>query len=348
MTRVGLLVALCLLSVATGAGAQQPARQLLWQTNAGGDDIHVIDIETGALVRRLVVGPEPHGLAATADGRTVVVTVEANCRSQGELVWIDAGTFEITRRQPICREPHALAVTPDGRWLYLPCRDGQYWVVNGQTGEVVRRISTGGRPHNTQISNDGRLAFLSSMADAHEVFVIDIAADHQVRHRIRFGGSLRPSALAADSRMLAQQIDGLNGFQVVDVGRGSLVATVQHRTPLGGLRLPFLDHIGRLGTDGLRRCHGLAIRPDQREIWSVCADHVTVHAWAGPDFREIAAVRLPAKGYWITFAPDSDHAFVALSETGQVAMIDTRTKRIVRSLAAGDSPKRNLVLSPPR
>jgi hypothetical protein len=165
-----------------------------------------------------------------------------------------------------------------------------------------------------------------------------------VTGRIRFGGSLRPSALSADNRYFLQQIDGLTGFQVADLGLGSVIATVEHTTPLGGIHLPFLDHVGRLGIGGLKRCHGLAIRPDQREIWSVCADHVTVHELAGPDFREVTAIRLPANGYWMTFAPDSRYAFIALSEAGRVAMIDTRTKQIVTLLAAGDQPKRNLVL----
>jgi hypothetical protein len=126
-----------------------------------------------------------------------------------------------------------------------------------------------------------------------------------------------------------------------------VIATVEHATPLGGLRLPRLDHVGRLGLGGLNRYHGLAIRPDQREIWSVCADHVTVHELAGPDFREVTAIRLPAKGYWITFAPDARYAFIALSEAGRVAMIDTHAKQIVTLLAAGRQPKRNLVLRRP-
>jgi WD40 repeat protein len=338
-------IVLCLLS--SSAGAQDSGRQLLWQTNAGGDDIHVIDTRTGALTGRIVVGPEPHGLAATADGRTVFTTVEANGQRQGDLARIDATTLRVVRRSPICREPHALAVTPDSRWLYVPCRDGRYWVVDGRTGEVIKKIETGGRPHNTQISDDGRLAFLSPMGGSHDVFVVDVAAGHQVIRRIRFGGSLRPSALSGDGRHFLQQIDGLNGFQIADLGLGSVIATVEHSTPLGGLRLPFLDHVGRLGTGGLKRCHGLGIRPDQREIWSVCADYVTIHALDRPGFREIAAIRLPAKGYWITFAPDSSHAFVALSKAGRVAVIDTRTKRIVMLPAAGNQPKRNLVLRQP-
>jgi DNA-binding beta-propeller fold protein YncE len=339
------LIALCLLS--SSAGAQDAGSELLWQTNAGGDDIHIIDVRTGALADRLVVGPQPHGLAATADGRTVFTTIEADGQRHGELARIDAMTRRVTSRSPICREPHALAATPDGRWLYVPCRDSRYWVIDGHTGATAKQIETGGRPHNTQISSDGRWAFLSPMGGTHDAFVVDIAADHQVVRRIRFGGSLRPSALSADMRYLLQQIDGLNGFQVADVGLGSVIATLEHATPVGGVGLPFLDHLGRLGFGGLKRCHGLAIRPDQREIWSVCADHVTVHELAGPDFREITAIRLPAKGYWITFAPDSRYAFVALSEPGRVAMIDTRTKRIVTLLAAGNQPKRNLVLRQP-
>lgn len=338
-------IVLCLLS--SSAGAQDTVRELLWQTNAGGDDIHVIDVRTGALTGRLVVGPEPHGLAATADGRTVFTTIEANGQRYGDLVRIDAMTFKVMSRSPICREPHALAATPDARWLYVPCRDGRYWVVDGHTGTVTRQIETGGRPHNTQISSDGRWAFLSPMGGTHDAFVVDIAAGHQVSGRIRFGGSLRPSALAADNRYLLQQIDGLNGFQVADLELGSVIATVEHATPLGGIGLPFLDHVGRLGSGGLKRCHGLAIRPDQREVWSVCADHVTVHELTRPDFREVTAIRLPAKGYWITFALDSRYAFIALSEAGRVAMIDTRTKRMVTLLAAGNQPKRNLVLQRP-
>jgi hypothetical protein len=48
-------IALCLLS--SSAGAQDAGSELLWQTNAGGDDIHIIDVRTGALADRLVVGP---------------------------------------------------------------------------------------------------------------------------------------------------------------------------------------------------------------------------------------------------------------------------------------------------
>jgi hypothetical protein len=108
-------------------------------------------------------------------------------------------------RSTICREPHALATTPDARWLYVPCRDGRYWVVDGLTGTVTKQIKTGGRPHNTQISTDGRWAFLSPMGGTHDAFIVDIAAGHQVSGRIRFGGSLRPSTLSADNAICSSR-----------------------------------------------------------------------------------------------------------------------------------------------
>ena len=89
-------------------------------------------------MQRLVVGPEPHGIAAPADARVVYVTLEANGRARGELLWIDPRAYEVQHRMELCREPHALATTPDGRWIYVPCRDEHYWVVDAREAEGRR------------------------------------------------------------------------------------------------------------------------------------------------------------------------------------------------------------------
>ena len=147
-------------AVPSGRAAAQDA---LWQLNSGGADIHVIDFVEGTVLERLEVGPEPHGIAAPADFHVVYVTLEANRRDRGELLWIDPATFRVTGRLDVGPEPHEIATTPDGRWIYVPCRDGRYWVVDGVEKEVVKRIPTGGRPHNTRASRDGRHMFLSPM-----------------------------------------------------------------------------------------------------------------------------------------------------------------------------------------
>ena len=334
----GRILALGALLLASGALPAAP-EPWLWQTNSQGDDIHVFDLASGRLLRRLVVGPEPHGIAAPADGQVVFVTLEANRWARGQLLWIDPQTFGIRQRMEICPEPHALAATPDGRWLYIPCRDEHYWVVDAQKHEVVARIRTGGRPHNVRISSDGRLALLSPMGPRGRVTVVDVEARHAVAGEIRFAGSVRPSALSSDGRLF-QQVDGLNGFQVADVARREVIATVEHAMPLGWLLVH--PRLGWLGPAGLQRCHGLAIRPGEREIWSSCGASVAVHD--AMDYRELARIALPGKAYWVTFAPDGSRALLALAEANQTAIVDAATRRVIALLPVGEAPKRNLVI----
>jgi hypothetical protein len=317
------------------------AGSLLWQTNSEGEDVHIFDLASRRIVRRLVVGPEPHGIAAPADARVVYIALEANGRPRGELLWVDPRAYTILHRMQICREPHALAVTPEGRWIYVPCRDEHYWVVDAVKREVVARIRTGGRPHNVQISRDGRLALLSPMGEPGRVTIVDVEAGHEIVGEIRFAGSVRPSALSIDGRLF-HHVDGLNGFQVANVSRREVVATVEHDTPLGWVLVH--PKLGWLGPYGLQRCHGLAIRPDQREIWSACGASVTIHDITGRGYPEIARLDLESKAYWLTFSPDSRWALIALSEANRVVVVHTGSRRVVAHLLAGAAPKRNLVL----
>jgi len=320
------------------------AQPYLWQTNAGGDDIHVIDLASRTVVDRVEVGPEPHGIAAPEEEGTVLVSLEANDRERGELVWIDPERRRVTHRVEVGREPHEIAVTPDGRWVYVPCRDGYYWVIDGESREVVKRIRTGGRPHNARAGPRGRRMYLSPMGGSDELFVVDVPSGHEVVGRIRFGGSLRPPAISPRHGLFFQHVDGLNGFEVADLEEGRVIGRIEHRTELGWFLLP-IRRLGWFSTEGLKRCHGLAVTPDEREIWSVCGDRVNVHAIAGHAFPELASVPLPGKGYWITFSPDGRQAFVALSGRNAVAVVDAETRTVVTEVPVGVDPKRNLVLT---
>jgi len=322
-----------------------PGRTYLWQTSSEGSDVHIVDLDERRVVTRLLVGPQPHGIAAPADHRVVYLTIENDGAPTGELLAIDPLSLEEVFRMEVGPEPHALETTPDGRWIYVPCRDEHYWVVDARSRAVVRRIHTGGRPHNTSISTDGRRAFLSPMGDPPAVTVVDVEDDHRPIGRILFSDSVRPPALTADGRLLFQHVDELNGFEVADTTERRVVARVQHETSLGWIHLG--GPAGWLDGHGLHRCHGLAIRPDQEEIWSVCGPGVSVHAMRQPRYPPITRVELSDDAYWMTFSPDGRFAFVPILDEWRVAMIDTRTKEIVTHFEVGPGPKRNLVLTVP-
>ncbi|MEN8160042.1 MAG: cytochrome D1 domain-containing protein [Myxococcota bacterium] len=329
--------------VLTATPAAGGAHALLWQTNAWGDDIHLIDPNDLRVVERIVVGPHPHGIAVPRIADTVFVTLERNGEARGELLWIDAASLRVRHRIRVGPEPHQIAVTPDGRWVYVPCRDGSYWVVDAERKAVVKRIHTGGRPHNTTVSPDGRFVFLSPMGEAGTVTIVEVGAGHRVVGRIPFADSVRPPAISADGTRFFQHVDGLNGFQVADVASRRVVATARHGTTLGWLQLRPV-RLGWLGPDGLARCHGLAVRPNRADIWSVCARFAAIHALDDAGYPERAVIELPAKGYWLTFSPDGRLAFIALSEVDAVAVVDASRRRLVGRVAVGRGPKRNLVI----
>ena len=93
---------LAILSAGLPVAAQESAgKQFLWQTNAYGDDVHVIDVATHKVVKHLTVGPNPHGIAAPDDASVVYVAIENFKSAQGELVWVNPRTYEITHRMTV-------------------------------------------------------------------------------------------------------------------------------------------------------------------------------------------------------------------------------------------------------
>lgn len=334
---------LCIVTGTNALGQGVGENQYLWQTNASGNDVHVVNVSTRTVVKRLVVGPNPHGIAAPDDARVVYISVEAKSQSTGELIWVDPRTYEITYRMTICRKPHAIATTPDGRWVYVPCADGRYWVIDATKKQVVKKIKTGGRPHNTQASRDGKYVYLSARGEPRRVTIVDVKADHKVIGEIPFSESVRPSALSADNKRFYQHIDGLNGFQVADVGARKVIATVHHTRKPGWFRVS--NRLGWFDLDGYHRCHGLAIRPDQKEIWSCCGSWVNIHSLTQVNFPQITSLRMIDDAYWLTFTPDSKYSFIAVRDKNKVAMVDTQTKEIITHIKVGDEPKRNLVIT---
>jgi len=326
------------------------ATPCLWQLNSWDNDIHIYNLANFQLVRRLEVGDHPHGIAVPKDQHMIYVSLERHGLPHGELLWINPVSLDIEKRVKTCAGPQNIAVTPDGKWLYIPCKNGEYWVVDTGSGATVKRISTGGRPHNAKPSSDGRYMYLAPLGRPDGVTVVDVVAGHRVTGFIPFGGQVRPLDVSRDGRLLFQQVDGVNGFRIADTETRAVKKTVQHTTGFGWSQ-PVKQMINRVSVRlgvgkrfKLVYCHGIAVRPDQKEVWSTCGDNLSIHRMDRDNYDEIAHLQLSGKGYWITFSPDSRYAVVALADRDQVAIVDARQKRIVRLLTVGHEPKRNMVI----
>jgi YVTN family beta-propeller protein len=322
--------------LAAPAAAAEPtvkARQKLYVTNSAGDDVTVVDVATNKPIGRIVVGPHPHGIAAPASQDVIYVTVEG--KTPGELVWIDPRTDKVTKRMNIGPAPNQLAVTPDGKFAYIPAKDGYYEVVDLARAKTIKRIYTGGRPHNTLCSADGKRMYLAPMGSPKKVTVVEVAGHKRVGE-IRFSSVVRPVALSKDEKRLYAEVDGLVGIEVADVAKRKMI----HR-----VKAELAADKTKVGS----RSHGLGIRPDQKEIWECDVNHHEVHVYdlSGDRPKQIATVPIGSAVYWLTFRPDGKVCYVSARGGGEVAAVDTQTKKVIDRIKVGKEPKRLIVVTVP-
>ncbi len=321
-----------LVLLASAVSAAEP-RQKLYVTNSAGNDVTVIDPATNKVLGRIEVGPHPHGLAAPASGDFVLVTVEG--ANPGELVWIDPRTDRVTKRLPVGPAPNQLAVTPDGTFAYVPVADGHYEVVDTAAAKVVARIKVGGRPHNTVCAPDGVRMYLAPMGDVKKVIVADVAT-HKPVGEIAFGDVVRPITLSPDGKRLFAQVDNLVGFEVADVAAGKKTDRVAAELTDEQKKAP-------------SRSHGIAVRPDGKELWACDVEHRVVQVFdlGGDRPKQVASVPAGGPVYWLTFGADGKTCYVSVHGRDEVVAVDTATRQVTARIPVGKQPKRLLVVPLP-
>jgi len=310
------------------------ASEKLYVANSAGNDIHIIDTATNKAIKRVEVGPEPHGLVATAAGDRIFITIENLKGEIGELLWFDPVNDTVTRRMKIGPRPNQLACTPDGKLVYIPCDDASWWVVDTVKGEVVTRIATGGRPHNTLCSPDGKRMYLGPKGSYH-VLIADAVA-HKLIGEIPLSDAPRPIAISKDEKRFYANVDTLIGFEVADISSRKMIHRVEADVPAELLRKA-------------SRSHGIGLTPDQKEIWmcDVYHDRTYIFDVTVEPPRQVATIKMQGGGYWMCFSPDGKRCYISERIGNTVAVIDTATRETVARIAVGQVPKRVQVVKVP-
>jgi YVTN family beta-propeller protein len=323
-----LAFAFAALSAPTGRPA--PA-QKLYVANSAGNDLHVIDTATNKVIKRVEVGPQPHGLVATRDGKQLFLTIENGEGEEGEFVWFDAVSDTVTRRMKVGPRPNQLACTPDGKLAYVPCDDASWWVIDTVHAKVLKKIATGGRPHNTLCSPDGKRMYLGPKGSYH-VLIAD-AVEHKLVGEIPTSDAPRPIVLSKDEKRLYANVDTLIGFEVADVARRKVIHRVEAEVPEELLRKA-------------SRSHGIGLRPDEKELWmcDVFHDRTYVFDNTVEPPKQVATIVMKGGGYWIAFSPDGKFCYISERIGDSVAVIDTTTRKTVARIEVGKAPKRLLVV----
>jgi muramoyltetrapeptide carboxypeptidase len=332
MKTVTLGLAVAVLALQAGPLAAQPAGKL-YVANAAGSDIHIIDTATNKVIKRVEVGPQPHGLVATPDGRQMFITIENTGGDEGELLWYDPAADKVTRRLTVGPRPNQPACTPDGKLVYVPCDDATWWVIDTVKRSLIKKIATGGRPHNTLCSADGKRMFLGPKGSYH-VLIADTAT-HKLLGEIPLSDAPRPIVLSKDEKRLYANVDTLIGFEVADVERRKVIQRVQAEVPQELLRQP-------------SRSHGIGLLPNEKELWmcDVYHDRTYVFDLTAQPPRQIATIVMQGGGYWMCFSPEGQFCYISERIGNTVAVIDTASRKTITRVPVGNMPKRVLFVPP--
>jgi len=135
-----------------------PDEKTLYASNWSGDDVSVIDLATGELVRRIGVSNTPRGMYATADGRSLYVAgfdsghLERIDLESGEVITLFTGGGALR---------HIVADETTGRLFISDMADDLIWVHDMATGSTTKFVETDEKPNTIDLTPDGRMLFVS-------------------------------------------------------------------------------------------------------------------------------------------------------------------------------------------
>ncbi len=311
----------------------QSGKVRIIQTNAAGDNVHIIDPATNEVVDVILGIPIPHGVTSHPDGSALYFSNEVD----HTLDVVPTATLRVSAQIPLTGRPNNISITPDGRKVYVAITgfDAFVDVIDTREQKNVRSIPTLGGVHNVFVTPDGKYV-VDGMIGARTLTVIDTETDRPV-WSLHFDGGVRPMAFERNpdgsTKRIFVQITNYHGFYVVDFEKRVVVDKVA----MPELPLTQQANDGLQGSPG----HGLAVSPDGRQLWSTSKPNNHVYAWSLPDLEYLGGVPVGSHPDWLTMTPDSRYLYSANAGSNDVSVIDTQAMKEIARITVGQVPKRN-------
>ena len=303
------------------------------QTNAAGDNIHVIDPATNQVVGTIEDIEVPHGVTIAPDGARIYVTNE----SLSTLDTVDAKTLHVTKRIPLSGRPNNVAVSKDGSHVYVGIAQapGAVDVIDTRSLANIKTVPVSGPIHNVYVTPDGKYAVAGSIP-ASTITAIDTSSN-AVAWTLKMDAGIRPMVFITNpdgsTREMIVQLSNFHGFAVVDFATRKEIRRVTLPDPKGQEQ----ETQGIQGSPS----HGLAITPDGKKLWATSKLYGYVAAYSLPDYKLLAVVPVGSHPEWLTIPPDGANLYVAIAGNDAVAVVDNRTMKVVKRIPVGAVPKRN-------
>ena len=276
-----------------GSAGPHPER-LAFVLNSAGASISEIDIDTRREVRRLPVLREPHHMALTPDGRSLVV----GDTSGNALFFLDPRTGAMQRRLPLS-DPYQLSYSPDGKWLTIAgLARNQVDIYDAASLRLVHRVPARSMPSHINYAPDSSVVYVSLQGTG-ELIAIDTASG-ATRWKTRVGET--PAGVLWHQGSILVGIMGSDYVAVVDPTDGH----VERRARMA------------------RGPHNLFVGPEGKRLFVTCRISGVIEQLDWNTLAVLRSYRLAGGPDDIVFGPN-DTLWATLRWRQHVAVLDLLT-----------------------
>ncbi len=211
-----------------------------------------------------------------------------------------------------------MSLSPDGKILYVPSFEKEHWLaVDALTGEVIKKLILNSGAHNTIYGANGKEVYLAGLKSP-LLAVADPKTHEVVRNIGPFSNFIRPFTVNGKQSLVYVNVNDLLGFEIGDLKTGKMLQRVEVKGFEKGA-------VKRHGCPS----HGIALTPDESEIWIADGHNETVHIFDNTVMppKQIKSLKMRDQPGWITFSIDGKYAYPS---TGEI--YETKTKKMVVAL----------------
>ncbi len=289
------------------------AAGLAFVINSGGASISLVDMSSQKELRRIPVLREPHHLALSPDGRSLLVGDTVG----NEMLFLDPATAALQKRMPVA-DPYQLGFSPNGKFLVVNgLARNQVDVYDAAGMQLLKRFPTASMPSHLDYAPDSSRVFVS-LQGTDSLVAIDLNK-LAILWTAKIGKT-PAGVLWHDGRVLVADM-GTDYVAVVDPADGHVTGRI---------------HTGK-------GAHNLFISPDRKIIWVNNRVGGTTTSLDAATLAPIRSYAIPGGPDDIAFAPDG-RLWITRRWAEKVAVLDPTTGEY-QTIEVGRSPH-GLFLNP--
>lgn len=275
--------------------------------------VSVVDTGRGQVVATVPVGPGPHGMAVSIDGRQVFVGADAG----STVSVIDTVSDRVTAEIEVGQSPHGLVMSPDGRVLLVGVygEDRVAWV-DVATRQVSQRVEVA-KPHTLAVHPDGHRAYVASQQPGDFALVVLDLDRRAVARRIPLARPPRDLEFGMEGRFLYFTLAGEDAVQVLDPRDDRVVATIATGPSPHVAKVAAGSTVGLVvvqGTNALMRFDAATSQPG-------------------------AAIPVGRQPHWMSFYDQGAAVAVTNEGSDSLSLVDLATGK-VRTVDVGRGPRK--------